>query len=217
MTDRNEEDAGPRLLSGGNPQIPKGEGDGPVQDYIAAMPGWKRNVGQRLDDLIVHTVPAVHKAVKWNQPFYGFEDEGWFLSFRCYTNYVQVQFFKGASLEPVPPKASKHEEVRYLDIRETDELSSRRPISSASCVSFCIMLTSNQASSGILSTIGPRYCTIGEAMALWVRMAGAVVVETVEVEEMAVVEAMVEEGVVESVQLFVFALKSRNLPFHRSQ
>ena len=82
MTDRNEEDAGPRLLSGGNPQIPKGEGDGPVQDYIAAMPGWKRNVGQRLDDLIVHTVPAVHKAVKWNQPFYGFEDEGWFLSFR---------------------------------------------------------------------------------------------------------------------------------------
>ncbi|MEX5305321.1 DUF1801 domain-containing protein [Kocuria sp. CPCC 205258] len=122
MTDRNEEDAGPRLLSGGNPQIPKGEGDGPVQDYIAAMPGWKRNVGQRLDDLIVHTVPAVHKAVKWNQPFYGFEDEGWFLSFRCYTNYVQVQFFKGASLEPVPPKASKHEEVRYLDIREIDEL-----------------------------------------------------------------------------------------------
>ena len=122
MTDRNEEDAGPRLLSGGNPQIPKGEGDGPVQDYIAAMPGWKRNVGQRLDELIVNTVPAVHKAVKWNQPFYGFEDEGWFLSFRCYTNYVQVQFLRGAALDPVPPKASKHEEVRYLDIREDDEI-----------------------------------------------------------------------------------------------
>ncbi|MEX5260324.1 DUF1801 domain-containing protein [Kocuria sp. CPCC 205263] len=122
MTDRNKEDAGPRLPSGGNPQIPKGTGDGPVQDYIAAMPGWKRNIGQRLDDLIVHTVPDAHKAVKWNQPFYGSKDEGWFLSFRCYTNYVQVQFFKGASLEPVSPRASMHEEVRYLDIRETDEL-----------------------------------------------------------------------------------------------
>ncbi|MFF0903234.1 UNVERIFIED_CONTAM: DUF1801 domain-containing protein [Kocuria sp. CPCC 205316] len=93
-----------------------------MQDYIAAMPGWKKDLGRDLDDLIVHTVPEVHKAVKWNQPFYGFKDEGWFLSFRCYTNYVQVQFFKGASLDPVPPKASKHAEVRYLDIRETDEL-----------------------------------------------------------------------------------------------
>lgn len=122
MTDRHGEDAGPKLLSGGNPQIPKGEGDGPVQDYIAAMPGWKQDLGRGLDDLIVHTVPEVHKAVKWNQPFYGFKDEGWFLSFRCYTNHVQVQFFKGASLDLVPPKASKHAEVRYLDIRETDEL-----------------------------------------------------------------------------------------------
>ena len=122
MADRKNHDAGPKLLSGGNPQIPKGEGDGPVQDYIAAMPGWKRGVGERLDDLIVRTVPDVHKAVKWNQPFYGHEGEGWFLAFRCYTKYVQVQFFKGASLDPVPPKASKHEEVRYFDIHEDDEL-----------------------------------------------------------------------------------------------
>jgi hypothetical protein len=122
MTDNKKDDAGPRLLSGGNPQIPKGEGNGPVQDYIAAMPGWKRDVGKRFDDLIVRTVPDVHKAVKWNQPFYGLKGEGWFLSFRCYTNYVQVQFLKGTSLDPMPPKASKHPEVRYLDIREDDEL-----------------------------------------------------------------------------------------------
>jgi hypothetical protein len=86
------------------------------------MPGWKRDVGKRLDDLIVRTVPDVHKAVKWNQPFYGLKGEGWFLSFRCYTNYVQVQLLKGTSLDPMPPKASKHPEVRYLDIREDDEL-----------------------------------------------------------------------------------------------
>lgn len=119
MTDR-KKDAAPKLLSGGNPQIPKGEGNGPVQEYIAAMPGWKRDIGERLDDLIVRVVPEVHKAAKWNQPFYGLEGEGWFLSFRCYTNYVQVQFFKGTSLDPMPPKASKHAEVRYLDIREDD-------------------------------------------------------------------------------------------------
>ena len=112
----------PKLLSGGNPQIPKGEGDGPVQDYIAAMPGWKRDVGQRLDALIVRAFPPVHKAVKWNQPFYGHEDGTWFMAFRCYTKYVQVQLFRGTSLEPVPPKASKHPEVRYLDIHEDDEL-----------------------------------------------------------------------------------------------
>ncbi|MFE3445873.1 DUF1801 domain-containing protein [Nocardia sp. NPDC059180] len=115
-------DSAPRLLSGGNPQIPKGEGNGPVQAYIAAMPEWKRPLGERLDGLIVGTVPDVHKAVKWNQPFYGHEGEGWFLSFRCYTNYVQIQFFRGTSLDPVPPKASKHEEVRYLDIYEDDDL-----------------------------------------------------------------------------------------------
>ena len=114
--------AEPKLLSGGNPQIPKGEGDGPVQDYIAAMPGWKRELGQYLDSLIVRTVPEVHKAVKWNQPFYGVDDDGWFLGFRCFTHYVQLSFFRGTSLEPPPPKGSKHPEVRYFDIREDDDL-----------------------------------------------------------------------------------------------
>ena len=114
--------AAPKLLSGGNPQIPKGEGDEPVQAYIAAMPGWKRALGERLDRLIVGTVPDVDKAVKWNQPFYGHEAEGWFLAFRCFTEYVQLQFFRGTSLDPVPPKASKHDEVRYLDIHEDDVL-----------------------------------------------------------------------------------------------
>ena len=90
MTTRKKPTAAPKLLSGGNPQIPKGEGDGPVQDYISAMPGWKRELGRYLDRLIVHTVPDVHKAVKWIQPFYGFEGDGWFLAFRCYTNYVQL-------------------------------------------------------------------------------------------------------------------------------
>lgn len=122
MTEREEGNPAPTLLSGGNPRIPKGEGDRPVQDYIAAMPGWKHEVGRRLDDLIVRTVPGVHKAVKWNQPFYGREPGSWFLSFRCYTNYVQVQFFRGTSLDPMPPKASKHPEIRYLDIREGTEV-----------------------------------------------------------------------------------------------
>jgi hypothetical protein len=112
----------PVLLSGGNPQIPKGEGDAPVQAYLAAMPGWKRDVGRRLDALIVRTVPEVHKAVKWNSPFYGIEGEGWFLSFHCFTKYVKVTFFRGTSLHPVPPGASKTPETRYLDIREEDEL-----------------------------------------------------------------------------------------------
>ncbi len=115
-------DSEPKLLAGGNPQIPKGEGDQPVQAYIAAMPGWKRAVGEWLDELIVRAVPGVHKAVKWNQPFYGHEAEGWFLAFRCYTAYVQLQFFRGASLDPVPPKASKHDEVRYLDIHEDEDV-----------------------------------------------------------------------------------------------
>ena len=112
----------PKLLSGGNPQIPKGEGDEPVQAYIAAMPGWKRSLGERLDGLIVRTVPEVQKAVKWNQPFYGLAGDGWFLAFRCYTKYVQLQFFRGTSLDPVPSKASKHDEVRYFDIYEHDAL-----------------------------------------------------------------------------------------------
>jgi|SRR5215471_1392564 len=111
----------PKLLSGGNPQIAKGVGDEPVRAYIAAMPGWKRSLGERLDDLIVRTVPDVHKAVKWNQPFYGHEGTGWFVAFRCYTRYVQLQFFRGTSLNPVPPKASKSE-TRYLDIHEDDHL-----------------------------------------------------------------------------------------------
>lgn len=110
------------LLSGGNPQIPKGEGDGPVQAYIAEMPGWKRAVGERLDSLIVDVVPDARKAVKWNQPFFGVDDDGWFTAFRCFTKYVQVQFFRGSSLEPEPPKAAKHPEVRYLDIHEDDAI-----------------------------------------------------------------------------------------------
>lgn len=106
------------LLAGGNPQIAKADGDAPVQTYIAAMPGWKRDVGQRLDALIVRTVPAVQKAVKWNSPFYGVAGQGWFLSFHVFTHYVKVTFFRGASLRPLPPGASKQPDVRYLDIRE---------------------------------------------------------------------------------------------------
>src|SRR3954451_23627213 len=123
-TKRTDETPGsePRLLSGGNPQIPKGEGDGPVQAYIAAMPGWKSALGGRLGELISRTGPDAQKAVKWNQPFYGNEGDGWFLAFRCLTKYVQLTFFSGASLDPVPPKASKQAEVRSLDIHEDDEL-----------------------------------------------------------------------------------------------
>jgi hypothetical protein len=109
----------PRLLSGGNPQIPKGEGDAPVQAYIAAMPGWKQEVGRRLDAIVASAVPGVRKAVKWNSPFYGSPDgEGWFLSFHVFTKYVKVTFFRGTSLDPVPPGQSKHPEVRYLDVYE---------------------------------------------------------------------------------------------------
>ena len=110
------------LLSGGNPQIAKADGDAPVQAYIAAMPGWKRDLGERLDALIARNAPDVRKAVKWNSPFYGIEGQGWFLSFHVFTRYVKVTFFRGASLRPVPPGASKHKDVRYLDIREGDEL-----------------------------------------------------------------------------------------------
>jgi len=112
----------PKLLSGGNPQIPKGEGDGPVQAYIAAMPGWKRDIGRRLDTLIVETVPDVFKAVKWNQPFYGRPGHVWFTSFRCFTHTVQLTFFDGVDLDPVPPKAAKHPRVRYFEIRADDDL-----------------------------------------------------------------------------------------------
>ena len=110
------------LLSGGNPQIAKADGDAPVQAYIAAMPGWKRDLGKRLDALIARNVPNVRKAVKWNSPFYGIEGQGWFLGFHTFTHYVKVTFFRGTSLRPVPPGPSKHKETRYLDIREGDGL-----------------------------------------------------------------------------------------------
>ena len=106
------------LLSGGNPQIAKGYGDAPVQAYIAAAPGWKGAVVRRLDALIVQAVPGVRKAVKWNSPLYGLEEQRWFLSFHCMTKYVKVAFFRGAELDPVPPGASKQKDVRYLDICE---------------------------------------------------------------------------------------------------
>jgi hypothetical protein len=111
----------PILLTGGNPQIAKADGDAPVRAYIAAMPGWKRAVGRQLDALIVRTVPGVRKAVKWNSPFYGIEGNGWFLAFHCFTKYVKVTFFRGTSLDPVPAGESKHKEVRYFDIYEEDE------------------------------------------------------------------------------------------------
>lgn len=108
----------PKLLSGGNPQIAKGYGEAPVQAYIKAMPGWKKAVGQRLDEIIERTVPGVQKAVKWNSPFYGIDDQGWFASFHCFNKYIKVTFFRGTSLQPVPPGESKHPEVRYVDIYE---------------------------------------------------------------------------------------------------
>lgn len=111
-----------KLLSGGNPQIAKGDGDAPVQAYIAAMPGWKRDVGRQLDALITRAVPRARKAVRWNSPFYGVPGQGWFLSFHCFTKYVKVTFLRGASLEPLPPGESKHEDVRYLDIHESEPL-----------------------------------------------------------------------------------------------
>jgi Uncharacterized conserved protein len=113
-------------LSGGNPQIPKGYGEAPVQAYIAAMPGWKQEVGRRIDAIVTETVPNVEKAVKWNSPFYGMERDLWFLSFHCMTRYVKVAFFRGASLDPVPPGASKQANVRYLDIHEVDPFDEAR-------------------------------------------------------------------------------------------
>ena len=114
--------AEPTLLSGGNPQIAKGYGDAPVQAYIAAMPGWKSDVGRRLDALITRTVPEVHKAVKWNSPLYGMEGQGWFLGVHCFAKYIKVAFFRGTSLSPVPPGESKQKEVRYFHIHEEDRL-----------------------------------------------------------------------------------------------
>lgn len=114
--------AKPVLLTGGNPQIAKAYGAAPVKAYIAAMPGWKRGIGRRLDAMIERAVPGVSKAVKWNQPLYGIEGQGWFLSLYCFTKYVKVTFFRGASLRPVPPGESKHKEVRYFHIHEDDAL-----------------------------------------------------------------------------------------------
>jgi hypothetical protein len=111
------------LLSGGNPQIAKADGDAPVQAYIAAMPGWKSDLGQRLDTLIVRNVPNVRKAVKWNSPFYGIEGQGWFLSFHVFTRYVKVTFLRGTSLQPVPPGGTERsKDARWIDIHEGDEL-----------------------------------------------------------------------------------------------
>lgn len=114
------------LLSGGNPRIAKGYGDGHVQKYIAAMPGWKSEVGKRLDRLIVKAVPDVEKAVKWNSPLYGLEKGIWFLGFHCLTRYVKVAFFRGMALDPEPPGSSTQNDVRYLDIHEGDTLDEGR-------------------------------------------------------------------------------------------
>jgi hypothetical protein len=119
---RKGEKAAVVLLSGGNPQIAKADGDAPVQAYIAAMPGWKRDLGKRLDALIVRNVPNVHKAVKWNSPLYGMEGQGWFLGVHTFTHYVKLAFFRGTSLRPVPPGPSKDKYTRYIDIHEGDQL-----------------------------------------------------------------------------------------------
>jgi hypothetical protein len=118
--------AAPRLLSGGNPQIAKGFGEAPVRAWIAAAPGWKGVLSERLDALVTETVPGVRKAVKWNSPLYGVAEGEWFLSLHCFTRYVKVTFFRGTQLDPVPPGASKHPEVRYLDVREDDALDEAR-------------------------------------------------------------------------------------------
>ncbi|TAT84170.1 DUF1801 domain-containing protein [Rhizobium ruizarguesonis] len=114
--------AEPTLLSGGNPQIAKGYGDAPVQAYIAAMPGWKSDIGHRLDALITRMVPGVYKAVKWNSPLYGMEGQGWFLGVHCFAKYIKLAFFRGTSLSPIPPGESKQKEVRYFNIHEEDQL-----------------------------------------------------------------------------------------------
>jgi hypothetical protein len=126
----NDSAAKPKLLAGGNPKIAKGDGEAPVEAYIAAAPGWKRDIARRLDALVARAVPGVRKAVKWNSPFYGApapgKEAGWFLSFHCFTKYVKVAFFRGASLKPVPPGESTSQEVRYLDIHEDDTLDEKQ-------------------------------------------------------------------------------------------
>ena len=113
--------AKPKLLAGGNPQIAKGYGDGPVQSYIAAMPGWKQAAGRQIDSLIARNASDVEKAVKWNSPFYGNAKDSWFLSFHVFARFVRITFFRGISLEPLPPGTSKVPEVRYFDVREGDD------------------------------------------------------------------------------------------------
>lgn len=120
---------GPRLLAGGNLQIPKGDGNAPVQAYITAMPGWKSDVGRGLDALIEQAVPAVVKAVKWNQPLYGVEDQGFFASFRCFTRYIKLTFFRGAELDPLPPVEFKDPNERALHIYEDDDLDEEQLLS----------------------------------------------------------------------------------------
>ena len=121
MTDR-DHPGEVKLLSGGNPQIPKGDGDGPVNDYIAAMPEWKGDIGRHLDELVNEVVPGVRKAVRWNSPFYGIENNGWFLTYHCFTTYVKVTWLNGAQLEPPPPVTSKDERVRSLHIARDDHV-----------------------------------------------------------------------------------------------
>ncbi len=112
----------PKLLSGGNPQIPKGDGDAPVKAYLDAVPGWKQAVVRRLDALIMNAVPKARKAVRWNSPFYGIEGKGWFVSYHCMTKYIKVTFFQGASMKPPPPESSKVENVRYFHVHEGDDM-----------------------------------------------------------------------------------------------
>ena len=116
----------PKLLSGGNPQIPKGEGDAPVQAYITALPGWKKQAGAKLDKLVENTVPGVRKAVKWNSPFYGVEGQGWVLSYHAFAKYLKVTFFRGAQLEPLPPVGSKDPNTRYVHIEEDQPVDERQ-------------------------------------------------------------------------------------------
>jgi len=112
----------PKLLSGGNPQVAKADGDAPVQAWIGAIPDWKRGVGAHVDELVTRTLPHVRKAVRWNSPFYGIDGQGWFLSMHCYAKFVRVAFFRGASLVPPPPGLSRQPDVRYLDLREGEAI-----------------------------------------------------------------------------------------------
>jgi hypothetical protein len=121
VTSKPGEASAPVLLSGGNPQIAKADGDAPVQAYIAAMPGWKSDVGRLLDAIVARVVPDVRKAVRWNSPFYGVEGQGWFLNFHCFEKYVKVAFFMGSSLDPLPPGESKDQNVRYLNVYQDGE------------------------------------------------------------------------------------------------